>query len=94
MAILLNLVKSSVRVRTVDLPDDHVYHLSCHVLSSTGAMVVMNVLSRNASVQVPIMIRKLTNKGITMLCQHIYNSCTIAISTNEQYLIWLLCYMS
>ena len=30
------------------------------------------------------MIRKVTNKGITMLCQHIYNSCTIAISANEQ----------
>ena len=71
MAILLNLVKSSVRVRTVELPDDHAYHLHCLVLSSAGAMVVMNVLSHNDSVQVPIMIRKVTNKGITMLCQHI-----------------------
>ena len=33
---------------------------------------------------IQIMIRKMTNKGITMLCQHIYNSCTIAISANQQ----------
>ena len=43
--------------------------------------------SRNASVQVPDSddaIRKMTNKGITMLCQHIYNSCTIALPANKQ----------
>ena len=34
---------------------------------------------------IQIMIRKLTNKGITMLCQQIYNSCTIAISANQQH---------
>ena len=36
--------------------------------SSAGAMAVMNALA----------------VGITMLCQNIYNSCTIAMSVNEQ----------
>ena len=45
MAILLNLVKSSVHVRTVDLPDVHAYHLRCHVLYSAGAMVVKQCMS-------------------------------------------------
>ena len=54
----------------VDLPDDHVYHLRSHVPSSAGAMaamIVLTVVMLPLKCQIQMMIRKMTNKGITML---------------------------
>ena len=54
---------------TVDLPDAHVYHLRSHVPSSAGAMaamIVLTVVMLPLKCQIQMMIRKMTNKGITI----------------------------
>ena len=54
----------------VDLPDARVYHLRSRVLSSAGAMaamIVSTVVMLPLKCQIQMMIRKMTNKGITML---------------------------
>ena len=55
---------------TVDLHDAHVHHLRSRVLSSAGAMAAISVLTvviLPFKCQIQMMIRKITNKGITML---------------------------
>ena len=57
---------------TVDLHDAHVYHLRSRVglLSYAGAMaamIVLTVVMLPFKCQIQMMIRKMTNKGITML---------------------------
>ena len=55
---------------TVDLHDAHVYHLRSHVPSSAGAMaamIVLTVVMLPLKCQIQMMIRKMINKGITML---------------------------
>ena len=39
-------------MKIVDLANAHAYHMRSHVLYSAGAMTVVNILSRNASVPV------------------------------------------
>ena len=54
----------------LDLHDAHVYHLRFRVLSSAGAMaemIVLTVVMLSFKCQIQMMIRKRTNKGITML---------------------------
>ena len=52
------------------------YALSCTVLCLCDDVMLL------CKCQIQTMIRKINNYGITMLCQNIYNSCTIAISGN------------
>ena len=52
----------------------------------TNYLNTNNIVLLLCKCHIRIMIRKMTNTEITMLCQQIYNSCTIAISANQQCL--------
>ena len=74
---------------TVHLPDAHAYHMRSRVLSSAGAMAVMIVLAVVMLLfkcLILMMIRTMTNKGITTLDYvNIFRIiCVIAISANQQ----------
>ena len=55
-------------------------------LSHALLFTVMNVLTvvmLMCKCQIQMMKRQVTNKGFTMLCQHMYNYCTIVMSANQ-----------
>ena len=60
---------------------------SLRVAGSLGrcdcVMNVLTVVMRLCKCQIQFILRKLTDKGITVLFQNIYNSCTIAILANQ-----------
>ena len=65
---------SSVRARTADLTYAHAYHLlfPCTVFCRCdGIMNVLTVVMLSCKCHIQIMVRKMTSKGITMLCQYI-----------------------
>ena len=64
-------------------------------MSSACAMTVLNALTvamLMCKCQIQIMIRKITTKGITLLCQRIYNTCIIAINQQINNVDVSLCY--
>ena len=70
-----------MRMRTVDLLYAHAYHMR---LLSSPVMNVLTVVMILCKCQIQMMTMKVTNNGFAMLCQHIYNFCTIAISKSKR----------